>query len=165
MRNRLDKDSKIYHVIRILIQRFFIASFISFILTSTGNLYSQEVVHHFEHLTIRENLENLQILNTIQDQRGFLWFGTNEGLYRYNGYEFDIYERDENDSNSISDNWILSIAEDQDGTIWIGTNNGGLNSFDPQQFIFKRYSLKYPEQNYDLFPAIQSLAVDSLGII
>ena len=165
MSNHHDKNSNLSPALKILIQRFFIPSFILFILTSISNLYSQEVIHYFEHLTIRENLENLKILNIIQDQRGFLWFGTNEGLYRYNGYEFDIYERDESDSNSISDNWILSIVENQDGTIWIGTNNGGLNSFDPQQFIFKRYSLKYPEQNNDLFPAIQSLAVDSLGII
>jgi ligand-binding sensor domain-containing protein/signal transduction histidine kinase/DNA-binding response OmpR family regulator len=60
----------------------------------------------------------------MQDSRGFMWFGTKDGLNRYDGYTFKIFRHNQNDSNSIGNNFILSIYEDKNGTVWAGTFNG-----------------------------------------
>jgi len=73
----------------------------------------------------------------FQDSRGFLWFGTEDGLNRYDGYTFKTYKPDPDAPHSLSDRWITSIVEDKAGTLWIGTRLGGLNHYNPrtEQFI------------------------------
>ena len=56
----------------------------------------------------------------LQDSRGFMWFGTEDGLNRYDGYTFKIYKPDPDEPNSLSDRWIR-LVEDKDGYLWIGT--------------------------------------------
>lgn len=75
----------------------------------------------------------------LQDSKGYLWFGTANGLNRYDGYNFKIFSNDPLDSTSISDNGIVSIMEDSEGYIWLGTVEGVLNRFDRKTGRFKRY--------------------------
>ena len=72
-----------------------------------------------------------------------MWFGTGNGLNKYDGYNFTVYLNDPYDSTSISDNEITSIYEDKDGYIWIGTINGILNKFDRTTETFKHFKLEY----------------------
>lgn len=69
-----------------------------------------------------------------------MWFGTREGLNRYDGFSFTVYKHSVNDSNTISNNVITVITEDHDGMLWVGTNEG-LNSFNPYTEKIKRYYL------------------------
>ncbi|RPJ24874.1 MAG: GGDEF domain-containing protein [Chloroflexi bacterium] len=92
----------------------------------------------FEHLTIQDGLSQNTGQTIIQDSRGFLWIGTQDGLNRYDGYTFTVFKHDAEDPASISNNNILTIAEDQDGYLWIGTSDG-LNRFDPATETFTRY--------------------------
>ena len=73
----------------------------------------------------------------LQDSRGFMWFGTRDGLNRYDGYTYTIYKNDPANPNSISNNIINDLTEDAEGNIWVGTWGGGLNKFDrnTQRFI------------------------------
>ena len=96
-------------------------------------------VVRFEHLTIEDGLSQNAGLAIFQDSKGYLWIGTQDGLNRYDGYNFKIYKHDPDDPNSISHNSILAIEEDQDGYLWIGTWGGGLNRFDPAAGTFIRY--------------------------
>lgn len=66
----------------------------------------------------------------IEDDEGFIWFGTVDGLYRYDGYNFKIYRHVEDDPNSLSNNTIREIAYTKDQKIWIATSGGGLNCLD-----------------------------------
>ena len=59
-----------------------------------------------------------------------MWFGTQDGLNRFDGYNFKIFKNNSEDSTTLSDNWIYSITEDTSGNLWIGTSGGGLNMFD-----------------------------------
>lgn len=94
--------------------------------------------YEFEQYTIREGLSHNSVQCILQDQQGFLWFGTEDGLNRYDGYGFKIFRPTE-DSNSISGIFIWDIAQDRNGNIWIGTNNGGLSKYNPQLDKFTNY--------------------------
>ncbi|MBN2365675.1 MAG: hypothetical protein JXL67_05880 [Calditrichaeota bacterium] len=90
----------------------------------------------FDHISMEEGLSQSTILAITQDENGFLWIGTQEGLNRYDGYNFVIYKFDPYHQNSISDNWITSLLLDRENNLWIGTNAGGLNLFDRSKNSF-----------------------------
>jgi len=92
----------------------------------------------FEQLTIEHGLPHNRVMCILQDSRGFMWFGTKDGLARYDGYSFKVYKHDPADSTTISNNIIWAIFEDQSSTLWIGTSNG-LNEFVRASETFKRY--------------------------
>lgn len=91
----------------------------------------------FDYVTIEQGLSQNSVLAIYQDSIGFMWFGTWDGLNKYDGYEVTTYLADPDNPFSLSDNAVLSIIESQSGYIWIGTGNGGLNRFDRDtgQFI------------------------------
>ena len=93
----------------------------------------------FEHLSIEHGLSQITVHSILEDNNGFLWFGTEDGLNRYDGYEFVVYRNDPTDSNSISDNFIWSLFQDSDNNIWVGTNSGGLNKYCYSTNSFKTY--------------------------
>ncbi len=97
----------------------------------------------FRQITIKEGLSQSSILAILQDQEGFMWFGTGNGLNKFDGYNFTVYINDPYDSTSISDNEIASIYEDSEGYIWIGTIKGILNKFDRTTETFKHFNLDY----------------------
>lgn len=101
----------------------------------------------FYHLTTKQGLSQTVINCIMKDSRGFMWFGTQDGLNRYDGYTFTVFRNDPEDSNSISDNYINCLAEDPQGRIWIGTNVGGLNVYDPVLNKFSRIVYKEDDPN------------------
>jgi ligand-binding sensor domain-containing protein/serine phosphatase RsbU (regulator of sigma subunit) len=86
----------------------------------------------FDHLTVKQGLSQGDVNCIFQDSKGFLWFGTQDGLNRYDGYEFKIYRNDPQNPSTISGNFIALIAEDSTGTLWFGIQGAPaiLNKFD-----------------------------------
>lgn len=119
-------------------------------------IFSQSI--NFNHLTVENGLSNNKVNDVIQDQFGFIWFGTEDGLNRYDGYEFKVFRNDPGDSTSISDNSIWALTEDSNGNIWIGTKDGFLNKYNPisEKFIRKEIISEHYNQN-----SITSICVDS----
>ena len=93
----------------------------------------------FEHISLEQGLSQSTVRCLRQDRQGFMWFGTEDGLNKYDGYGFTIYQTDPDDPSSISHNIIRAIHEDRAGVLWIGTNGGGLNAFDRASDRFRRY--------------------------
>lgn len=93
---------------------------------------------NFEHLTLSDGLSQGTVKCIFQDRRGFLWFGTLNGLNRYDGYSFKVFISTPENTSTISDNNIMNIVEDKDGHLWIGTANG-LNRFNPKTETFERF--------------------------
>jgi ligand-binding sensor domain-containing protein/signal transduction histidine kinase len=98
-----------------------------------------DCVLRFDHISIEQGLSQSSVRVILQDSRGFLWFGTEDGLNRYDGYNFKTFKPDPDVPSSLSDRWITSIVEDKDGYLWIGTRQGGLNQFDPRTEKFTHY--------------------------
>lgn len=111
--------------------------FVQFYLTTL--LLGDDIL--FKRISINQGLSQVSINCIHQDSKGFMWFGTQDGLNRYDGYKFKIYRNNKN-SNSISDRWIWAIYEDKNneaGILWIGTETGGLNRFDSKTGKFTHY--------------------------
>ncbi|KAB1070902.1 GHKL domain-containing protein [Tamlana haliotis] len=100
-----------------------------FYILMTPSIYAQGNASFFEKIGIKNGLSSSYPTSIIQDSKGFIWIGTNNGLNKYDGYQSKIYTYDANNNNSISDNWITSLLEDSYGNIWIGTDGGGLNLY------------------------------------
>lgn len=111
---------------------------ILFVAVFSWNLNAEERPIRFQRLSIESGLSQSTINCLIQDKKGFLWFGTEDGLNKFDGYIFKIYRPLPNNSNSLSNNSIWALYEDREGMIWIATYNG-LNKFDPQSEKFTRY--------------------------
>src|SRR3970282_2911139 len=124
--------------------------FIVFILLSnelwaSGSLTNDD--YQFRHFTIKEGLSQSAVLCIMQDRRGFMWFGTGNGLNRFDGYNFISYVNDPYDSTTISDNEITSVFEDAQGYLWIGTVKGVLNKLNRRSETFEYF---YPDSSSEV---------------
>ncbi len=93
---------------------------------------------HFDHITTDDGLSKASVTCIVQDFQGFMWIGTFNGLNRYDGQDFTVYQYNQNDQHSISDNYISSIIEDHNRKLWIGTNDG-LNCYNRNEDNFIHY--------------------------
>ena len=91
--------------------------------------YAQTGSLKFDHISLEHGLSQSTVNAIVQDGQGFLWFGTQDGLNRYDGYTITVFKHSASDSSSISDNGVWSICRDVSGDIWIGTMRGGLNRY------------------------------------
>ncbi|MCG2616944.1 response regulator [Terrimonas sp. NA20] len=91
----------------------------------------------FHHLTVENGLSQNAVLAISQDSQGFMWVGTSNGLDRFDGYRFKVYQSRPNDSTTLSSNNLLSLLNDSRKNLWIGTNNG-LNKYLPGPDRIKR---------------------------
>ncbi|HVO72799.1 MAG TPA: two-component regulator propeller domain-containing protein, partial [Ignavibacteriaceae bacterium] len=96
----------------------------------------------FGHLSLEDGLSNNSVNCLLQDHYGFLWFGTDDGLNRFDGYQIRIFRNDPGDTHSLSDNSIYSVFEDRAGFLWIGTNNGDLNRYDQKADKFEHWNIE-----------------------
>ena len=117
---------------------------------------------NFKHYSVKEGISQSVIICIFQDTEGFIWFGTQYGLNKFDGYAFEKYLNDPDDSTTISSNWIYAITEDISGCIWIGTKRG-LNKLDKKTGRFTVVNHRLPGSPInDLF--VYGLAVDESSV-
>ncbi|MEW5867798.1 MAG: two-component regulator propeller domain-containing protein [Chloroflexota bacterium] len=129
--------------------------------------HAQQAPPRFGHLSIEQGLSQVTVYSIFQDRQGLMWFGTEDGLNRYDGYTFRVYKRDPEDPHSLSANTVRAIYEDSSGVLWVGTDGGGLNRFDraTQQFSHYRHDPNDPYSlSYDTVTAIHENASGKLWI-
>ncbi len=124
-------------------------------------LFAQKTIR-FNKLSIRDGLSQSSILSLIQDEKGFIWAGTQDGLNRYDGYSFKVYKHQIDNKNSLSNSFINSVQQDSKTLqFWIGTQNGGLNRYDPVKERFH----SFPKENILAQIDVQELKIDANGSV
>ncbi len=105
---------------------------------SAKSVFPQNRDIDFTRLNADDGLSHATARRIIQDSKGFMWIGTQQGLNRFDGYKFEIFNYDPEDSNSLSSGWIYDIFEDRDGQIWVATDDG-LNLFNESTKTFQHF--------------------------
>jgi diguanylate cyclase (GGDEF)-like protein len=111
----------------------------------------------FRHIHIEDGLAQSSVQAIVQDAQGYLWFGTQDGLQRYDGYGFLTFRHDPSDPASLSDNTVNALVIGPDGALWAGTSVGGLDRLDPVTHRFTHFA------NDPKDPA--SLAADQVSVL
>ncbi len=93
----------------------------------------------FEHYSLGNERSHNYVRHLLQDRKGYLWFSINDGLMKYDGYDFINYKHSPQDTGSLIQNVIFSLWEDSDGMIWIGTTESGISKFDRKTGQFTHY--------------------------
>lgn len=109
------------------------------ILNFALSLHARSEDIKFHPLTIEDGLSQSSIFCILQDSKGFIWIGTEDGLNKYDGYNFKWYKNVLGSPESLSLNYIKAICEDRSGYLWIGTYGGGLNRFNHGKNQFTHY--------------------------
>ncbi|MCP4898195.1 MAG: SpoIIE family protein phosphatase [bacterium] len=110
----------------------------SFAMLAVGAFAGQEPID-FGHISLEQGLSQSIVEQMVQDRTGFMWFATEDGLNRFDGYRFTVYKNVPGDSQSLSYNQIKAVYEDREGVLWIGIFASGLNRFDPSTEKVVRY--------------------------
>ena len=117
----------------------------------------------FDRISIEQGLSQSSVFSMMQDSKGFLWFGTLDGLNKYDGYTFTVYKSDPRNPNTLSNNTIVRIFEDKQGFLWIGTLGGGLNKFDESTERFTRYRNDPKDEKSISNDNVRSIFQDAAG--
>ena len=136
--------------------------FIFFIFLS--GLYSQQHFS-FNHLTDANGLSQSSVTCIFQDSKGFMWFGTQDGLNKYDGYHFKVFKNDPSDKTSLSENFIFSIYENASGTLFIETQSGILHQYNPRTESFQVVSKDSVNLQSAKVSTVGALLQESSGII
>jgi ligand-binding sensor domain-containing protein len=133
-----------------------------------GELPAQTPSLYFEKLTTQNGLSHNKVNCIIQDRRGFIWFGTDDGLNRYDGYNFTVFRHEPGNPATISGNIIKDMVEDKQGVLWIATGDGGLTRYNyqlPPARQFKQY--KHLPRDSSSIPtnSVNTLLIDPYGYL
>ena len=123
------------------IQNIFVGIAAAALLLSAGPILAAGASHpmRFDHVTLDDGLSQSNVLAIKQDSLGYMWFGTENGLNRYNGYEFEHFKRERGNPDALSSDFVFDIAEDANGNLWLATNGGGLVRYDRDAGTFRAW--------------------------
>ncbi|WP_025762053.1 hybrid sensor histidine kinase/response regulator transcription factor [Dyadobacter tibetensis] len=122
--------------------------------------YDVSIAQVFRHFSQKEGAPEEGVLSIVQDKKGFLWYATTNGLYRYDSRTFKKFSYKEDDTTTISSNLVESLFCDSDGVIWAGTRNG-LNRYNSSRNTFTRFKHNPKEAGSISGDTVYCIAEDS----
>jgi len=125
--------------------------------------FCQPAAPKFTHIGTAAGLSQSNVTCILRDSRGFMWFGTQDGLNRYDGYTFVVYKNNPRNPGSLSNSFIKDLLEDSKGNIWVATLGGGLNKFDREQDRFIHYRQDKTDKGSLSDDFVNCIAEDSRG--
>lgn len=148
------------HSLLLCIVLFFANSLVSFFASSNVQDYRYQKAFKVQRLSLQDGLSQSVVKDVIQDSDGYIWLATEDGLNRFDSYEFKIFQHDHKNNKSLHENWVISLIEEPGYGMWVGTV-AGLSFYDPEDESFTDYSAL----NSDLRTNIPSFALDDRGVI
>jgi signal transduction histidine kinase/ligand-binding sensor domain-containing protein/DNA-binding response OmpR family regulator len=119
----------------------------------------------FARLSMEDGLSQSAVNVIFQDSKGFMWFGTQEGLNRYDGYGFKVFLNDPENPASLSHDVVHGLVEDRAGYLWVGTDGGGLNRYDPADGSFTRFVHDSSDPASLSADRVRTVYQDSAGVL
>lgn len=130
-----------------------------------GNAAALPEALRFERIGLEQGLSQSSVLCSVKDPQGFLWFGTYDGLNRYDGLDFHIYRSRDESGRGLSDDGIRALIIDQQGVLWAATSAGGLNRYNREDDTFTAF-MHAPDNPHSLASnEIGALLVDRWGVL
>jgi ligand-binding sensor domain-containing protein len=117
----------------------------------------------FRRLTVAQGLSQTRVSAIVQDNLGFIWFGTQYGLNRYDGYKFKVFAREPGRSDSLGGVYVRSLFKDRDGALWVGCDQF-LDKFDSVTETFTHYVVKARDENGP-GATVMNMSQDRRGIL
>lgn len=155
----IQNRSKLFHFLQPL-PGFIVRSFFPAVTLLLLGRNTEAQAIYFRHYEIENGLSNNSIITSLQDRDGFLWFGTPDGLNRFDGYDFKVFKIDPHPAKGSAGNAIFHLYQDDNGTLWVGTSKG-LYFFNRQDESFTRLPYTQGKQ----VRTIQSDADDNLWFV
>lgn len=119
--------------------------------------------YYFKHLNTESGLSQNTVLSILQDRAGFMWFGTKDGLNRYDGTSFKVFKSDSRNVNSIGNNTIWSLLQIPNSDIWVGTDKG-IYVYHPETESFSPFRQKTADNKY-ICDIVRDMKMDAHGNI
>ncbi len=137
---------------------------LTLILFISGYSFAQNKALNIHHYKISDGLSQNFTTDICQDKLGYIWVGTQDGLNRFDGYEFKIYRQNPSDKQSLSDNYIIDLFIAPDSLLWI-VNNNGLEVYDYKTDKFKSVLKNKQSKNSTYLTNIKAVTSDDSGIV
>ncbi len=118
----------------------------------------------FQRIAIPDDVPAHLTTAAVQDRRGLLWFGTQDGLVRYDGYGYKVFRARPGDPSALGGSYVRALFVARDGRIWAGTISGGVSVFDPRTERFSQYRHR-PDGAGLAHDRVESIAEDRDGMI
>jgi len=132
---------------RLPLLKSFINTLFCVALLFAGSLSAQEKSVKFSSLNTTDGLSQNDVKSIIKDHEGYLWFSTDDGLNRYDGYHFTVYRHDAKNIHSLPTNNVTALFEDKTGHLWVGSSGGGVCLYDRNSDSFTTFSAKKNDDN------------------
>jgi len=130
-------------------------------LVCQADVHAQGLPLPFQNLSVEDGLPQNSVTAIVQDDQGFLWIGTQDGLAKYDGYEFKVFRNDRNNPRSLSHNFVWNISKDEEGILWITTLGNGMTRLDPKSEAFTQYLYAPDGNGLSHWNTFSTLRVDS----
>ena len=119
----------------------------------------------FERLSAEHGLSQSTVMSVLQDSKGFMWFGTEAGLNRYDGRTVTVYRHDVHDQSSLPSDFVWRMAEDAAGDLWVATEGGGVARWERASDRFVRYPVDPKGQLGPTSAQVRTVLVDRAGAV
>ncbi len=141
--------------------RFFALKNASVLLLVFSFSFALDVPARFEHVSWEQGLSNTSVFSIVQDTLGFMWFATEDGLNRFDGYRCKVFRHDPTNAGSIAENSVKKLFVSPDGQLWVITRSGRLDRYLAENETFVH--VQWAHQASDKPPAVAALTADSAG--
>ena len=140
---------------------FSFAFFLLFVKTSM--VFCQQII--FNKVLPPNGKTFSHVTSIVQDKQGYMWLATQQGLYRYDGYQMISYKNDPKNPASLASNRLESVCADSSGIIWIGTFGEGLDRFDPSGGVFRHFRHKVKDEISLSNDTVTAILQDRQGVL